>query len=192
MIYFIQPTTLLGNAHSKRVTLPAPSDRLLCSVAIMLDHIGGDVGPRTAQPRLAMHRYGTLLSLAELQKRLRRKKKSLINKHILKIKTISPAVSHRLGFRRLRRRGPHVWTGTPFAERMRPWVFDNIVDNQIMGPDSVTDEYISVVALGVESNHATNSQAFEQGHVLLGRQSKLPRSDLSSPFVYGRCALVRR
>lgn len=51
-----------------------------------------------------------------------------------------------------------------------------------MEPDSVTDEYISVVALGVESNHATNSQAFEQGNVLLWRQSKLPRSDLSSPI----------
>lgn len=51
-----------------------------------------------------------------------------------------------------------------------------------MEPDSVTDEYISVVALGVESNHATHSQAFEQGNVLLWRQSKLPRSGLSSPI----------
>ena len=61
---------IIRYAYLKLVSLPAPSNGFLCSVAIMLDHICGDVGPRAAQPSLAMYRYGTLLSLAELQKRL--------------------------------------------------------------------------------------------------------------------------
>ena len=42
----------------------------------MLYHICSNVGPRAAQSSLAMHRYGTLLSLAELQKRLQEKKQN--------------------------------------------------------------------------------------------------------------------